>query len=126
MIGPGIENVSIFADKLNAKLSEIEGIGNIDLDLQLNLPQMILEIDRDKAASFGITATQIAESVSILSNGFDVAKYNDEPGDGQRYDIRLKVKEGSFNDIQDLNKIYIRTKTWYYQGSKWKRQWPMN
>ena len=111
LIGPGIENVSIFADKLNAKLSEIEGIGNIDLDLQLNLPQMILEIDRDKAASFGITATQIAESVSILSNGFDVAKYNDEPGDGQRYDIRLKVKEGSFNDIQDLNKIYIRSKT---------------
>lgn len=111
LIGPGIENVSLFADKLNAKLSEIEGIGNIDLDLQLNLPQMTLEIDRDKAASFGITATQIAESVSILSNGFDVAKYNDDPGDGQRYDIRLKVKEGSFNEIQDLNKIYIRSKT---------------
>ena len=111
LIGPGIENVSLLADKLNAKLSEIEGIGNIDLDLQLNLPQMTLDIDREKAASFGISAEQIAESVSILSNGFNVAKYNDEPGDGQRYEIRLKAKEGSFNNIQDLNKIYIRSKT---------------
>ena len=111
LIGPGIENVSLLADKLNAKLSEIDGIGNIDLDLQLNLPQMTLDIDREKAASFGISAEQIAESVSILSNGFNVAKYNDEPGDGQRYEIRLKAKEGSFNNIQDLNKIYIRSKT---------------
>ncbi len=111
LIGPGIENVSLLADKLNSKLSEIDGIGNIDLDLQLNLPQMTLDIDREKAASFGISAEQIAESVSILSNGFNVAKYNDEPGDGQRYEIRLKAKEGSFNNIQDLNKIYIRSKT---------------
>src|SRR6056300_31991 len=111
LIGPGIENVSLLADKLNAKLSEIDGIGNIDLDLQLNLPQMTLDIDREKAASFGISAEQIAESVSILSNGYNVAKYNDEPGDGQRYEIRLKAKEGSFNNIQDLNKIYIRSKT---------------
>ncbi len=111
LIGPGIENVSLLADKLNTKLSEIEGMGNIDLDLQLNLPQMTLDIDREKAASFGISAEQIAESVSILSNGFNVAKYNDEPGDGQRYEIRLKAKEGSFNSIQDLNKIYIRSKT---------------
>ena len=84
LIGPGIENVSSLADQLNEKLSLIDGMGNIDLDLQLNLPQMILDIDRDKAASFGISAEQIADSVSILSNGYDIAKYNDDPGDGQR------------------------------------------
>ena len=54
LIGPGIENVSNLADQLNEKLSLIDGMGNIDLDLQLNLPQMILDIDREKAALFGI------------------------------------------------------------------------
>ena len=111
LIGPGIENVSSLADQLNEKLSLIDGMGNIDLDLQLNLPQMILDIDREKAASFGISAEQIAESVSILSNGYDIAKYNDDPGDGQRYEIRVKAKEGSFENIQDLNKIYVRSKS---------------
>src|SRR6056300_888225 len=111
LIGPGIENVSSLADQLNEKLSLIDGMGNIDLDLQLNLPQMILDIDREKAASFGISAEQIADSLSILSNGYDIAKYNDDPGDGQRYEIRVKAKEGSFENIQDLNKIYVRSKS---------------
>ena len=41
----------------------------------------------------------------------DVARFNDEPGDGQRYDIRMKAKEGSFEKLNDLNKIYLRSKS---------------
>ena len=70
---------------------------------------MILDIDRDKASSFGISAADIAEAISVLSNGLDVARFNDEPGDGQRYDVRLKAKEGSFEKLSDLNKIYLRS-----------------
>ena len=39
----------------------------------------------------------------------DIAKFNDEPGDGQRYDIRVKAKEGSFAQVADLKKIYLRS-----------------
>ena len=107
--GPSIEKVAALSDELLIKLSENEGLGRIDLNLQLNLPQMILDIDRDKASSFGISATDIAEAISVLSNGLDVARFNDEPGDGQRYDVRLKAKEGSFEKLSDLNKIYLRS-----------------
>ena len=109
--GPSIDKVAALSDELLIKLSENEGLGSIDLNLQLNLPQMILNIDRDRASSFGITASQIAESISVLSNGLDVARFNDEPGDGRRYDIRLKAKEGSFEQLNDLNKIYLRSES---------------
>ena len=109
--GPSIDKVAALSDELLIKLSENEGLGSIDLNLQLNLPQMILDIDRERASGFGITASQIAESISVLSNGLDVARFNDEPGDGQRYDIRLKAKEGSFEQLNDLNKIYLRSKS---------------
>lgn len=111
IIGPGIDNVANYAEKLLNELNKNPELGNVDLDLQLNLPQMVLQIDRDKAATFGVSASQIADSISVLSNGLNVAKYNDEPGDGQRYEIRLKARDGSFENIQDLNKIYVRTKT---------------
>lgn len=109
--GPSIDKVAALSDELLIKLSENEGLGSIDLNLQLNLPQMILNIDRERASGFGITASQIAESISVLSNGLDVARFNDEPGDGQRYDIRLKAKEGSFEQLNDLNKIYLRSES---------------
>ena len=111
LIGPSIEKVALLSSELQNKLSENQEIGKIDLDLQLNLPQLILDIDREKATSLGISARDVAESISVLSNGLDVARFNDYPGDGQRYEIRLKAKEGTFNNVNDLNKIYLRSKS---------------
>ena len=109
LIGPNIESVSSLADKLLIELSQLDGLGRIDLDLQLNLPQMNLVIDRDRAASFGISASNIANAISVFSNGLDVARFNDDPGDGQRYDIRMKAKDGLIEDMADLKKINLRT-----------------
>jgi len=33
------------------------------------------------------------------------------PGDGERYDIRVKAKEGEFRQQADLSKIYLRNRT---------------
>ena len=111
LIGPNIETVSSLADQLQYELSQIEGLGRIDLDLQLSLPQMNLQIDRERAASFGISAANIANSISVFSNGLDVARFNDEPGDGQRYDIRMKAKDGIIEEISDLKKINLKGDT---------------
>jgi HAE1 family hydrophobic/amphiphilic exporter-1 len=46
----------------------------------------------------------------MLTGGVDIAKYNDEPGDGQRYDIRVKGREGEFLQPADLAKIYLRNR----------------
>ncbi len=111
LIGPSIEKVAKYSNDLQNQLSQNPEIGKIDLDLQLNLPQLILNIDRDKATSLGISARDVAESISVLSNGLDVARFNDFPGDGQRYEIRLKAKDGTFQDANSLNKIYLRGKS---------------
>ena len=111
VIGPGIEQVANYSEQLKNALSQNDGLGKIDLDLELNLPQLVLDIDRDKASSLGISSLDIGNAISVLSNGLDVAKFNDEPGDGQRYEIRLKAKDGEFKSADDLNKIYLRGKT---------------
>ncbi len=106
--GPNIDNVSKYAQLIQDKLASSPGFGKVDLDLQLDLPQLNMLIDRERAASFGISAADIANAVSVYAGGIDVAKFNDENGDGQRYDIRLKAEEGNFKEPADLNKIYLR------------------
>ena len=44
-----------------------------------------------------------------MSGGFDVARYNDDPGDGERYDVRLKAEAGTLQQAPDLGKLYLRT-----------------
>ncbi len=107
--GPDLSRLGELSKVMQKKLSDTTGMGKVDLDMQLDLPQVSLQIDRVRAASFGISANDIASAVSVYAGGVNIAKFNDEPGDGQRYDIRLKAKEGSFNHIADLSKIYLRS-----------------
>lgn len=109
LAGPNLQQVGALAKSLQQKLTNTPGLGKVDLDLQLDLPELVMRIDRVRAASLGITATDIATALSLYTGGIDAAKFNDDPGDGQRYDIRLKAKEGSFSQPGDLSKIYLRS-----------------
>jgi HAE1 family hydrophobic/amphiphilic exporter-1 len=77
--------------------------------VQLDLPQLNIQVDRAKAATLGLSANAIATAVSLYAGGLNVAKYNEANGDGQRYDIRLKASEGELKNVSDLSKIYLRS-----------------
>jgi HAE1 family hydrophobic/amphiphilic exporter-1 len=84
-------------------------MGKVDLDVQLDLPQLNMKVDRERAATLGLNATDIATAVSLYAGGINVAKYNDENGDGQRYDIRLKANDEDLKTTEDLRKIFLRS-----------------
>jgi len=108
LVGPDLERVAELAYDIKAELDQIPGMGVLDLDLQLDLPQLEMEISRERVRSLGITSRDVALAVNVLSGGFDVARYNDDPGDGERYDVRLKAGEGSIRQAPDLSRIYLR------------------
>jgi HAE1 family hydrophobic/amphiphilic exporter-1 len=105
--GADLESVARLAGELLDRLAADPELGNFDLDLNLDLPQTRLEVNRELAAEFGLSTLSIVESANVLAGGLDVAKYSDEPGDGERYDIRLKAA-GDFN-LSDMSKIYLRS-----------------
>jgi hydrophobic/amphiphilic exporter-1 (mainly G- bacteria), HAE1 family len=108
--GPNLDQVATLAKQLQQKLSNIPGMGKVDLDMQLDLPELVMNIDRTRTADLGLSAQDVAFSLNMLTGGIDIAKYNDDPGDGQRYDIRIKAKDGSFGQPADLTKIYLRNR----------------
>jgi HAE1 family hydrophobic/amphiphilic exporter-1 len=105
--GPDLETTAQLAREFRDRLAQRPELGQIDLDLELDLPQVRLDINRDLAAEFGLTSREVAEAANVLAGGLNVAKFSDEPGDGERYDIRLKAA-GDVN-LQDLSKIYLRS-----------------
>lgn len=108
LTGPDLNEVARLSGELQRQLSTIPLMGRVDMDLQLDLPQLKLEVDRTQAASVGLTSRDVALAVNMLVGGMDVAKYNDEPSDGERYNVRLKAKEGQFRSNDDLSRIYLR------------------
>ena len=107
--GSNLQEIGRIAQQFQQTLSSNGGIGKVDLDVQLDLPQVKVNIDRARAAAMGLSANDIATAVSLYAGGINVAKYNEANGDGQRYDIRLKAGEEDLNNTVDLNKIYLRS-----------------
>ncbi|HEX2198067.1 MAG TPA: efflux RND transporter permease subunit, partial [Burkholderiales bacterium] len=108
--GPSLPEMGRVAAELQEQLQADPAIGRMDTDLQLDLPQLVLEPDRVRTAALGLTSSDVALAVNMLTGGIDIAKYNDQPGDGERYDVRVKAKEGEFQQQADLSKIYLRNR----------------
>lgn len=107
--GANLQEIGRISQLLQQSLSGNSDIGKVDLDVQLDLPQLRMVIDRARAATLGLSANDIATAASLYAGGINVAKYNEANGDGQRYDIRLKASEGELKNVADLSKIYLRS-----------------
>ncbi len=110
LTGPKLQRVAELSEQLRLKLQTIPEIGSLDTDLQLDMPQLRLELDRERARAVGLDTRSVAYSLRVLVGGLDVAKYNDDPGDGERYDIRLKA-DGQIRRPEDLERIYLRNRS---------------
>jgi len=108
--GENLDEVGKLARELQRRLATVPGIGRLDTDLQLDLPQLVFVPDRLRIADAGLSSADVALAVNMLTGGIDIAKFNDEPGDGQRYDIRVKGREGEFTQPADLAKIFLRNR----------------
>lgn len=106
--GPNLTEIGRLSTVLQEKLSAQPGLGRLDVDLQLDLPQIEMTLDKVRVAELGLNSREVAQAVNVMSGGLDVARYNDVPGDGERYDIRLKAAEGEFKQLSDFSKIYLR------------------
>ena len=107
--GPELARVAELAADLRRELETEPGIGSLDLLLQMELPQLEIAPRRERIRELGLTTRDVALAVNVMSGGFDVARYNDDPGDGERYDVRLKAGEGSLQQAPDLGRLYLRT-----------------
>lgn len=109
LTGANLQEIGRISAELQQALSAEADIGKVDVDVQLDLPQLDIKIDRARAANLGLTANDIASAVSLYAGGINVAKYNDSTSDGQRYDIRLKTSEDALKHTADLKQIYLRS-----------------
>ncbi len=87
----------------------IPGIEELKTDLSLGNPEVILDIDRDKARRFGLSTSTIATDLRTSLFGLEVSKYKEGEED---YPIQLRLSESYRYDINTLvnQKIGFRDK----------------
>lgn len=68
----------------------IDGIEGLKIDLEVGKPELLIEIDRDKARRFGLSTAQIGMAVRTALYGKEISKFKEKDED---YPIQLRYSD---------------------------------
>ena len=85
------------------KIAKLPGLLDVNTDLYIKNPQMTVEIDREKAAVYGITVDQIRQE---LFNAFGARQVGTIYMPSNDYQIILETQPEFQADPSDLSKLY--------------------
>ena len=103
-----LEELDRISDDFMAGLAEREGIVDIDKSLKLGLPELRVVPDREKAASMGVDAIDIARAIQLMVGGLDVGIFKEE---GRRIDIRMRLEDELRDDPSAIGSLAWRRGT---------------
>jgi HAE1 family hydrophobic/amphiphilic exporter-1 len=95
------------ATEVAAAIQGIDGVTEIATSFQEAKPERHLHIDRDKAASYGLTVAEIAHAVEAASQGVVAGQYR---VDGDEHLIRVRYEASDRASFDDLDRIVVPTR----------------
>jgi hydrophobic/amphiphilic exporter-1 (mainly G- bacteria), HAE1 family len=105
--GPELSQLVAYAEDLRERSEKIGGIVDADTSLKLNKPELRVEIDRDRAASLGVSTADVANSLRVMVGGDqEVTRFHDASVN-EAYDVQLRVVERDRNDPRTLGQLYV-------------------
>ncbi len=92
--------------RLVAALSKTPGFLDVTSDMDLSSPTVNVEIDRDRAATLGISAQQIEQA---LASAFGSQQISTIYTSSAQYEVILELQENYQRDARALSRLYLRS-----------------
>lgn len=99
--GEDYEELIALTERVKAAINQsgVEGIEELKSDLETGKPELLFNIDRDKARRFGLSTLTISSALRTALFGKEVSKYKE--GEDE-YPIQLRLKEEQRYDVNAL------------------------
>ena len=109
--GPELDQLARFSEQLRQKAAQIPGVVDADTTLRLNKPELLVDINRELAASMGIDVQEIADTLRIGVGGDDrVSRFYDATLD-DAYDVELRLTGIDRGNKESIGQLYVRTRS---------------
>ncbi|MBN3939157.1 efflux RND transporter permease subunit [Nostoc sp. NMS9] len=103
-----LQDLRQYVPKLVDKVKTLPGLRDVDSDLQLSTPQIQVKFDHNKAATLGITAQQVEQTLSAAYGSSQVSTIY-TPND--QFYVILEVKPEFQRDPSALSMLYVQSST---------------
>ena len=106
--GYDLDTGSELAKQIAVIVRSTPGAVDVQVSREENLPELRVQIDREKAGTLGISAAQISNTVNTCMNGAVASLFTD-PVSGNQYNILVRLSEEDRSNIADLQKLVLTT-----------------
>ncbi len=94
------------APAFEKNLRKIPGVLDVTSDLQVSSPQVLVDINRDKAASLGISASKIEQ---VLGSAYGARQISTIFTPNNQYRVIIEADEKFQREAVDLSRLYLRS-----------------
>jgi len=94
-------------DALVARAQTIPGLLNVDTDLRVTKPELVVSLDRNRAEDLGVPARDIATTLQTMLGGRDVSRFTSE---NKLYDVILRLDPSERATPSDITGLHVRGK----------------
>jgi HAE1 family hydrophobic/amphiphilic exporter-1 len=100
------ETLYKIAPELRDKISKVDGLLDVTTDLYVTNPQVMIDVDREKAAVYGVTIDQVRQELFNAFGNRQVATIYTPSND---YQVILETKPEFRRDPTSLQNIFVKT-----------------
>jgi HAE1 family hydrophobic/amphiphilic exporter-1 len=102
--GPDMDVLQGLAEEIKSRAGAIPGVMNPAINAKAGKLELVFEPNRKQISADGLTVMDIAMSLRAAVDGVVAAVYREG---GQEYDIRVKMKDDTLADIEDIRNIPV-------------------
>ena len=106
VFGKDLDILKNVSDEIARKVQNIEGVRDIDTTLSQGKPELVIDIDREKASYLGLTVGQIGLAVKNSMQGVVATQLRQG---GEETDIRIRYDKIYRDDIEQIENLTIIT-----------------
>jgi cobalt-zinc-cadmium resistance protein CzcA len=102
--GTDLEVLDQKAHEVIAQLKKVRGVADEGILKELGQPTLNIQIDRERAARYGINVNDIQ---SVVANAIGGAAVTNLLEDEKTFGIAVRLNEGSRNDVADISRLLV-------------------
>ena len=104
--GQDLRQIEAFALELETLLKEVEGVNpqTVFADRIVGKPYLLIDIDRERLARYGITVERVQEILSVAVGGTPITQTVEGR---ERYSVRVRYPRELRDSPEDLKNIYV-------------------
>lgn len=102
---PNFDSLAVGMERFVTRARQVPGLQNLDTDLRVNKPEVVVRYDRERLEDLGVTIRDVSGALQTLLGGREVSTFTRE---NKLYDVIVQVEPSERRTPQDLAGIYVR------------------